>query len=235
MTSIRHVLAAFREDIRLAGARQRISNAWGRLLQTIRLDGRAAGRDLDRVDRQILAILQENARTPNAEIARRVGVAPSAIFARVRKLEDAGYVGGYEARLAAGRLGLGLVAFVAVRSDEQPGGIETARLLAEIPEVQEVHHVAGEDCYLLKVRAADNGALAQLLRERFAAIPSVRATRTTIVLETIKETARLPIPEPARPANLTPRPRGARAQRARGAGRPGSRASAMHHSRRPRG
>ena len=184
-------------------------------MQTIRLDGRAAGWELDRVDRQVLAILQENARTPNAEIARRVGVAPSAIFTRVRKLEDAGYVGGYEARLAAGRLGLGLVAFVAVRSDDQPGGVETAKLLAEIPEVQEVHHVAGEDCYLLKVRAADNMALARLLRERFAAIPSVRSTRTTIVLETIKETARLPIPEPAGPA-ATP---GTGARGARGGSR----------------
>jgi Lrp/AsnC family transcriptional regulator, leucine-responsive regulatory protein len=204
-------------------------------LRTNRLDGHAAGWDLDRVDRQILAILQENARTPNAEIARRVGVAPSAIFARVRKLEDAGYVGGYEARLAAGRLGLGLVAFVAVRSDEQPGGVETAKLLAEIPEVQEVHHVAGEDCYLLKVRASDNAALARLLRERFAAVPSVRSTRTTIVLETIKETARLPIPEPARPANPGTGARGARVQRAAGASRPHSRASSMHRSRRPRG
>ena len=207
-------------------------------MQTIRLDDRAAGWELDRVDRQVLAILQENARTSNAEIARRVGVAPSAIFARVRRLEGAGYVGGYEARLAAGRLGLGLVAFVAVRSDDQPGGIETAKLLAEIPEVQEVHHVAGEDCYLLKVRAADNTALARLLRERFAAIPSVRSTRTTIVLETIKETARLPIPEPARPAN-TANPgtgaRGGRVQRAAGARRSRSRASSMRRSRRPRG
>ena len=195
-------------------------------MQTIRLDDRAAGWELDRVDRQVLAILQENARTSNAEIARRVGVAPSAIFARVRRLEGAGYVGGYEARLAAGRLGLGLVAFVAVRSDDQPGGIETAKLLAEIPEVQEVHHVAGEDCYLLKVRAADNTALARLLRERFAAIPSVRSTRTTIVLETIKETARLPIPEPARPANPGTGARSARIQRAVGARRRGRRRSA---------
>src|SRR5919202_6377548 len=165
MTSIRHVSAAFREHIRLDRRCQRISNAWRRHLQTIRRDDRAAGWELDRVDRQVLAILQENARTPNAEIARRVGVAPSAIFTRVRKLEDAGYVGGYEARLAADRLGLGLVAFVAVRSEEQPGGVETAKQLAKIPEVQEVHHVAGEDCYLLKVRARDNTALARLLRE----------------------------------------------------------------------
>jgi Lrp/AsnC family leucine-responsive transcriptional regulator len=85
------------------------------------------------------------------------------------------------------------VAFVAVRSDERESGCSTGDRLAEIPEVQEVHHIAGDDCYLVKVRTADTEALGVLLRETISAIPSVRSTRTTIVLNTLKETAKLPL------------------------------------------
>jgi Lrp/AsnC family leucine-responsive transcriptional regulator len=60
--------------------------------------------------------------------------------------------------------------------------------------VQEVHHIAGEDCYLLKVRVADTNALSDLLRQRLGPIDAIRSTRTTIVLSTIKETAQIPLP-----------------------------------------
>lgn len=150
-------------------------------------------RTIDSIDRQILAILQENARTSNAEIARRVGMAPSAILERVRKLEDRGVIEGYTARLSPKALGLGLVAYVFVRADESPGEAEVGEILAEIPEVQEVHHVAGEDCYLVKVRAPDPESLGRMLRERFGSLPAVRSTRTTVVLETVKESSSFPI------------------------------------------
>ncbi len=68
---------------------------------------------------------------------------------------------------------------------------KTGKVLSQIPEVQEVHNVAGEDCYLVKLRAIDTDDLARILREEIAAMPSVRSTKTTIVLETIKETAQL--------------------------------------------
>jgi Lrp/AsnC family leucine-responsive transcriptional regulator len=80
-----------------------------------------------------------------------------------------------------------------VRSNDRPGGIQTAESLAEIPEVLEVHHVAGEDCFLVKVRAADTEALGRLLRERLGKVATITSTRTTIVLETVKETSVLPI------------------------------------------
>ncbi|MGH9465144.1 MAG: Lrp/AsnC family transcriptional regulator [Thermoanaerobaculia bacterium] len=145
----------------------------------------------DKIDRQILSILQEDARTSNAEIARRVGMAPSAILERIRKLEARGAIAGYEARIDPQVAGLGLLAFVFVRAEGEVWGREAAVRLAELPGVQEVHHVAGEDCYLVKVRAADTEALGRLLRERFAAIQNVRSTRTTIVLDTVKESGRL--------------------------------------------
>lgn len=150
-------------------------------------------RTMDGTTLEILNILQSDARTPNAEIARRVGLAPSAVHERVRKLEERGIVRGYSARLNPRPLGLGLLAFVFVRSEERVGSDDTARELAAIPEVQEVHHIAGEDCFLVKVRAADTESLGVLLRDRIGRLSTVRSTRTTIVLHTVKEDPSLPI------------------------------------------
>lgn len=149
---------------------------------------------MDTTDTTILTILQDNARISNAEIARQIGMAPSGVLERIRKLEAKGLIRGYQAQLDPHPLGLGLLAFVSVRSDERVGEQQTGEQLAAMPEVQEVHHIAGEDCFLVKVRAPDTEALGRILRERFGAIPSVRSTRTTIVLSTLKETARLPMP-----------------------------------------
>ncbi len=150
---------------------------------------------MDVVDLQILTILQEDGRTSNAEIARRVGMAPSAVFERIRKLEERGVIDGYTARLRPEALDRRLTAFIFVRTDDRIGSNDTALRLTEIPEIQEVHHVAGEDCYLVKVRVADPGALARLIRERLGQLSGIVSTRTTVVLETLKETTSLPIPE----------------------------------------
>jgi Lrp/AsnC family leucine-responsive transcriptional regulator len=148
---------------------------------------------IDGTDAIILNILQSSARTSNAEIARQVGLAPSAVFERIRKLEERGVIEGYAARIQPKAIGLPLLAFVFVRADDKPGAEQTARRVAEIPEVLEVHHVAGEDCFLAKVRAADTESLGRLLRERLGGIASITSTRTTIVLNTVKESAALPI------------------------------------------
>lgn len=148
---------------------------------------------IDIIDRKILTILQGGARTSNAEIARRVGLAASAIHARLQKLEETGLIAGYTARLDAAALGFGLTAFIFVRTEDTPGHTASAVRLAAVPEIQEIHHVAGEDCILVKVKVADTQALARLMREEIGAIPTVKSTRTTIVLETIKESASLPL------------------------------------------
>jgi Lrp/AsnC family transcriptional regulator, leucine-responsive regulatory protein len=148
---------------------------------------------LDEIDRDILKILQSSARTSNAEIARNLGMAPSAILERIRKLEARGVISGYETRVDPKALDLELLAFVFVRASELLGELPTGRALSEIPEVLEVHHVAGEDCYLAKVRAQGTDHLGRLLRNRFGAIPTVTSTRTTIVLGTVKETGCLPL------------------------------------------
>lgn len=150
---------------------------------------------IDGIDAKIVTILQSDGRTPNAEIARQVNLAPSAVFERVRKLEERGVIRGYHAQVDPRAIGQSLLAFVFLRADEPAGSTEVGEALARVPEVLEVHHVAGEDCYLVKVRTSDTEALGRLLRERFRAIPAVRSTRSTVVLETVKESLVVPLAE----------------------------------------
>lgn len=157
---------------------------------------------LDDVDRQLLEILQADGRTSNAELARRVSMAPSAVFERVRRLEQKGVIRGYGAHVDPRAIERALLAYVLVRSDERTGEMSTGSALAREPEVLEVHHVAGQDSYLVKVRVKDPEALGRLLRERFGAIPSVRSTQSTIALETVKETWALPVPPSRRPERV---------------------------------
>lgn len=146
---------------------------------------------INEIDTQILIMLQSDARVSNAEIARQVGLAPSAILERIRKLEERGIIRGYQTDIDPKSVDFGLTAFVAVRTSEC-GGIAEQELAA-IPEVLEVHDVAGEDSYWLKIRTKDTEALGQLLREKIKPISTVLGTRTTVVLDTYKETTALPL------------------------------------------
>ncbi len=150
---------------------------------------------MDARDTQILSILQRDARTSNAEIGRELGIAPSGVLERLRKLERRGVLRGYTARIDPEAVGVGLLAYVFVQADDRAGEENSGAQLARLAEVQEVHHIAGEDCYLVKVRCGSTAALGRLLQEKFGAIPSVRRTRTTIVLGTLKESWELPLPE----------------------------------------
>lgn len=143
------------------------------------------------IDKQILNIIQKDARITNAEIARQVGLVPSAVLERVKKLEERGVIRGYTTQIDSAEMGYGLTAFVAVRTHECCG--ETDKYLSQIPEVLEVHDVAGEDSYLLKVRVKNTEDLSRLLRERLKNVPNVAGTKTTVVLKTIKETTALPL------------------------------------------
>lgn len=151
---------------------------------------------IDSTDRALLQRLQDDARVPNAEMARDLGMAASAVHQRVKKLEARGVIEGYGARLDASQVERGLLAFVFLSTAEPLGRFPVAEALAAMPEVLEVHDIAGEDCYLIKVRVADTDALHTLLRERLAAMELVRSTRTIIALRTLKETTVLPLPEP---------------------------------------
>ena len=146
---------------------------------------------MDRKNLQILKILQKNGRISNAEIARQVGLAPSAILERLRRLEDQGVITDYVARLDKRKLGYNILAFIFVRSDDLSGGTELP--LAEIPEVLEVHDIVGEYSYLVKACAKDSDDLKRLVRREIGTLPHITATNTILVLETTKETSVLPI------------------------------------------
>ena len=152
---------------------------------------------LDEKDTRLLEILQRDGRASNVELARAVELTPSATLERVRKLEERGLIKGYTAILDPRALGLGLLAFIFVRVDDKDdllGRAEsTAEALAALPSVLELHHLAGEDCFLLKVKARDTDDLYRMLRDELGQFKTIRGTRTTIVLKTVKETVGLPL------------------------------------------
>ena len=143
------------------------------------------------IDAKILNILQNNSRISNAEIARQIKMAPSAVLERIRRLENRKVIKKYSVQLDPVEVGKDLLAFVIVKANGPIVDKKTAKDLSKIAEVQEVHIVAGEDCYMVKVRAKNTEELTELLRTKFASIPSIRSTSTTIVLETVKETGQL--------------------------------------------
>ncbi len=150
---------------------------------------------MDKTDYKILSLLEKNARISNTEIARQIGMVPSGVLERIKKLEKNGHIKEYTTHLRPESLNLDLLAFIFVRAKEPAGNIETAKKLAEFPEILEVHHVAGEDCYLLKIRLKDNRSLAVFMREKIGTIPTITSTRTVIALETIKETSKVCYPD----------------------------------------
>lgn len=148
---------------------------------------------IDEIDLKILKIIQNDAKASNANIAKEVGMAPSAVFERIKKLESKGVIKDYISKIDPNILDLGLLAFIFIKTDEKLGATATPELLKAIPEIQEIHDIAGEDCYLVKVRVKNTEALSHLLREKLASISTVKSTKTTVVLQTIKETSSLPI------------------------------------------
>jgi Lrp/AsnC family leucine-responsive transcriptional regulator len=146
---------------------------------------------IDGVDKAILNILQQDGRISNADIARQINLAPSAVLERIRKLEERKIIRGYSAEIDPKALEYGLTAIIAIRTSECGEGV--GELLSEVPEVQEVHEVAGDDCFLIKVVTQDTESLGRLLREKIKGLPNVTNTRTTVVLKTFKQGTRLPI------------------------------------------
>lgn len=151
--------------------------------------------DLDKVDIQILRLMQENGRINNADIARELGMAPSGILERVKKLEQRNVILKYNAKINPVAVGQKLLAFIFIKANDGLGSPHTAQALAAIPEVQEVHDIAGDDGYLVKVRTQDSASLVELIRNSFGQIPTIVSTRTTIVLDTSKEEQQVVIQE----------------------------------------
>lgn len=142
---------------------------------------------IDAKDREILSLLLKNAAISKADIARHVGLAPSAISERVKRLESEGVIQGYEVRLNAHALGKSLLAFVFVTDAKPSHGFDTAAALSNVTGLEELHKIAGEDCYLLKIRASGTDELNEIIETEINPVQSVTRVRTTIVLSAVTE------------------------------------------------
>lgn len=154
---------------------------------------RQAAKEPDRIDRAILALLQEDGRLPNADLARRVGLSATPCLERVRRLERLGYIQGYQALLDAERLGFELTVFMQLRLDHGGSSVFEAfnRAVENMPEIQEAHMVAGSFDYLLKIRLSSVAAYRQFMSERLPELPNVVQTQSHVVISAVKDSARL--------------------------------------------
>lgn len=144
--------------------------------------------ELDELDLRLLEALQRNARSTFADLGALVGLKPPAVHDRVKRLETKGYVRGYAAQLDSKLLGLELVAFVSCYTAPDCSYDAFTRALSQMPEVLEVHSVAGEESFVLKVMTRSTGHLDELL-SRLKAVRGMARTKTTIVLSTPFERA----------------------------------------------
>ena len=142
--------------------------------------------DFDPIDRQILHILREDGRASHAAIAKVVGLSAPAVGERVRKLEQAGVIRGFRAVLDPDLVGLGICAFVAISPQPRKPARDLVGRLLELPQIEELHAVAGTYSYIAKVRVPDTEALDEFLDIIFM-MEGVERTETTMVLRTNAE------------------------------------------------
>jgi Lrp/AsnC family leucine-responsive transcriptional regulator len=152
--------------------------------------------DIDRYDRQILEILQQDGRISNQDLADRIGLSPSPCLRRVRTLEESGLITGYRALLDAKKLGLSLMALIGISMDlhtpERFANLEAA--INDIPEVLECLLITGQQSdYQLKVVVRDMDAYQDLLLNKITRIQGVTGVHTSFVLRKVVDRNRLPI------------------------------------------
>lgn len=148
---------------------------------------------LDRIDRKILALLQDEGRITNLKLADQVHLSPTATLERVRRLTADGYIVGYRAELDPRKLGAGMLVFVEILLDRTtPNIFEQFRsAVSALPDVMECHMVAGGFDYLLKLRAADMADYREIAGRVLWRLPGVRETRTYAVMEEVKNSTAL--------------------------------------------
>ncbi len=150
---------------------------------------------MDRYDRKILALLQEDARLTNAELGERVNLSPSQCSRRRQRLEEEGYIRGYRAILDRDKMGFALVNIISVTlaTHNRDNARHFAELLSGLPQVQEAYALTGEMDYVVKVVTPDLKSLSDFVNGVLLPHESVQHVKTAIVLETLKETPSLPV------------------------------------------
>ena len=152
---------------------------------------------IDRLDLRILAQLQKNGRMTNVDLADAVGLSPSPCLIRVKRLEQAGYIAGYGAHLRLEKLGDTLTVFTEVTlSDHHSDDFSRfEKAIRQVDEVIECHLVSGDFDYLVKARINEMASYRKLLGDILLKLPHVRESKSYIVMEEVKESLSLPVPD----------------------------------------
>src|SRR5580700_5425228 len=148
--------------------------------------------ELDGIDFQILAMLQEHCKTPLAKLGEQVGLSAPSVVERVKKLEDSGIITGYHALVDARRLGKDVTAFIGVSISHPKLIGEFERAVADMDDVLECHHVTGEHTLLLKIKTDNTSSLERLI-STIRSIEGVSRTETMVVLSTHTERATISV------------------------------------------
>ena len=151
-------------------------------------------RDLDKIDRKILDILQKNGRIAMTDLAEKVGLSATPCTERVRRLERDGVILGYHAQVSPQALGKNLLVFVEIKLSAKSGEVfeRVKKEMLFVPEVMECHLVSGDFDYLIKARIGEMGEYRRLLGNILLKLPSAAESRSYVVMEELKETLYLP-------------------------------------------
>lgn len=151
--------------------------------------------DLDRTDKRILDVLQQEGRISNVKLARKVNLTPTPCLERVRRLERDGYIRGYTALLDPEMMEAGLLVFAEINLTHTGRDVfrEFRNEARKLPEVLDCHLVSGNFDYLIKARVHDMAEYRAFLAEKVLALPGVNGSRSYVVMEEVKESTQLPI------------------------------------------
>jgi len=152
--------------------------------------------ELDDIDLRLIELLQEDARRPQAQLAKTVGLAPSSVNERIKRLGERGLITGFHARISPEALGYDLLAFVYVAWSRPETERAFLKKVTTQSTVMEMHHITGAWNYVLKVRVKNTRMLEGFLAKVIKAVNGVERTETIIVLSSVKESAQIPTREP---------------------------------------
>ena len=158
---------------------------------------RASSRELDKIDRQILRIMQREGRISYVDLGERVGLSTTPCMERVKRLEREKFILSYGARLNPQKLQANLLVFVEISMTSKSASIfeDFRKAAIKLPHVLECHLVSGDFDYLVKARISEMASYRKLLGDILLKLPGVRESKSYIVMEEIKETLELPVPD----------------------------------------
>lgn len=142
---------------------------------------------MDKIDRSILRLLQNDARIANSDIAKELDIAASVVWDRIKKLEESKIIQKYCTVIDPEAINLSVLAFVTIKVNSANWSNKCTEQLAAIEDMEELHEVIGEDSYLAKLRVKDMNDLSEVLKKKISVIPEIRSTKTVIAINPIKE------------------------------------------------